>query len=69
MVKKDVKIISKKHLLNTVKLTHILHANSYPRFSSVSHVMLLSILFAKFVNSADYVGRNGMSNFFGQMFK
>ena len=33
MVEKDSKIISTWHLSNTVKWTHILHANSYPSVS------------------------------------
>ena len=37
MAKKDVKIISTRHLSNNIKWTHILHANSYPQFSSATN--------------------------------
>ena len=60
-------MVSKRHLSKTVKRTHILHAKSYPRFSSVSHVRLISVLFTKFVNPADFVGHNGVSNIFFQL--
>ena len=34
ILKKDVKMISTQNLSKTVKQTHILHAKSYPQFSS-----------------------------------
>ena len=65
--KKDLKMISTWHQSNTVKWTHILHANSYPRFYSSVHSRSLSVLFAKFVNSADSLRHNGMSKTIFQM--